>query len=162
MERSEEKIMALEIKIYNLLPVKVYIAIDFDVGIDKISFFPLKGKKPSSDKWIKMDKFVETFYKTGYYYGLPLPLYTEPDKKQMAFLLYLQNILPGKTKTYGEVAFEFFGNRNYARATGKLLNKNRWPLLFPCHRVVSKKDIGGFSAGVAIKEMLLEREKHLR
>ena len=46
-----------------------------------------------------------------------------------------------------------------ARAVGRSLATNPFPLLFPCHRVVSaNRKIGGFQAGSAVKKRLLQLE----
>ncbi len=37
--------------------------------------------------------------------------------------------------------------------------ENPIPIIIPCHRVVAKKGIGGYSAGIDIKTRLLELEK---
>jgi methylated-DNA-[protein]-cysteine S-methyltransferase len=42
---------------------------------------------------------------------------------------------------------------------GGALGRNRLPIIIPCHRVVSKEgDLGGFSAGVEMKVLLLKIE----
>ncbi len=67
----------------------------------------------------------------------------------------------GHVYTYSEVA-EKAGVANGARAVGNSMRKNRFPILIPCHRVVkSDGNIGGYSAGVKIKKLLLEHEKCL-
>ncbi|WP_456397545.1 methylated-DNA--[protein]-cysteine S-methyltransferase [Desulfurobacterium sp.] len=66
-------------------------------------------------------------------------------------------ILPGKTVTYGQIAKTL---RTSPRAIGQALKRNPFPLIIPCHRVTSSKNIGGFSAGIYIKEILLKFEKH--
>ena len=59
--------------------------------------------------------------------------------------------------TYSELA-EKIGSRAY-RAVGNALGKNPIPIVIPCHRVVAKKGIGGYSEGIDIKTRLLELEK---
>jgi methylated-DNA-[protein]-cysteine S-methyltransferase len=63
----------------------------------------------------------------------------------------------GRTITYSQLA-EKIGCRG-ARAVGNALGKNPIPIIIPCHRVVAKKGIGGYSAGIDIKTKLLELEK---
>ena len=63
----------------------------------------------------------------------------------------------GRTITYSELAGRI-GCRG-ARAVGRALASNPIPIIIPCHRVVAKQGIGGFSAGVNIKTRLLELEK---
>jgi methylated-DNA-[protein]-cysteine S-methyltransferase len=42
---------------------------------------------------------------------------------------------------------------------GQALARNLLPLIIPCHRVVSRSGIGGFSPDPAIKEELLAMER---
>lgn len=65
----------------------------------------------------------------------------------------------GRTVSYGELA-RLSGRPGAARAVGRVMASNRWPLLIPCHRVVgSKGELTGFTgSGVAMKQWLLERE----
>ncbi|WP_214043775.1 methylated-DNA--[protein]-cysteine S-methyltransferase [Methanomethylovorans sp.] len=68
----------------------------------------------------------------------------------------------GHTITYGELAM-LVGRRGASRAVGSALSKNPYPIIIPCHRVVSSKGIGGFCGGndpgnVSLKRKLLELE----
>lgn len=64
----------------------------------------------------------------------------------------------GQVRTYGWIARKI-GNPNMARAVGIALSRNPVPILIPCHRVVAAGDrLGGFSAGLKIKEELLAIE----
>jgi len=63
----------------------------------------------------------------------------------------------GEVRTYGWVAKQI-GNPNAARAVGNALNKNPYPIIVPCHRVVAKNGLGGFSKGLEAKKILLRRE----
>jgi len=48
------------------------------------------------------------------------------------------------------------------RAVGSALNKNPYPILIPCHRVVkSDGNIGGYARGKKLKKNLLLLEKHI-
>jgi len=65
----------------------------------------------------------------------------------------------GKTKTYGELA-RAIGNPGAVRAVGSACGQNPLPLFIPCHRVVAANGgIGGFSAGLPWKRLLLDREQ---
>ncbi len=61
----------------------------------------------------------------------------------------------GETITYSELA-RIIGTS--PRAAGRALSINPLPVVIPCHRVVAKHGIGGYSAGVGIKIRLLELE----
>ncbi|MDV2481765.1 methylated-DNA--[protein]-cysteine S-methyltransferase [Methanoculleus sp. Wushi-C6] len=65
----------------------------------------------------------------------------------------------GETVTYGEVA-RLIGTA--PRAVGSAMAKNPTPIVVPCHRVVAKTDLGGFSPDLAIKEALLAMERRRR
>ena len=69
-----------------------------------------------------------------------------------------QEISPGTTLTYGELA-RAAGCKS-ARAVGQALGKNPLPIIVPCHRVIGRNGrLTGFSAGLRVKEMLLEFER---
>lgn len=63
----------------------------------------------------------------------------------------------GETVTYGWLAGEI-GCGQGAQAVGQALGKNPVPLLIPCHRVVSKQGLGGFTGGTDKKVALLTVE----
>jgi methylated-DNA-[protein]-cysteine S-methyltransferase len=68
---------------------------------------------------------------------------------------------PGETSTYGEVA-RALGEPGAARAVGKALGENPWPIVVPCHRVLAASGgMGGFSApgGTSTKARLLTIER---
>ncbi|MCE5297341.1 MAG: MGMT family protein [Methanoregulaceae archaeon] len=67
----------------------------------------------------------------------------------------VQQIPYGETATYSEVA-ERAGT--HPRVVGQALSRNLLPLIIPCHRVVSRSGIGGFTPDPAIKEELLKME----
>ena len=66
----------------------------------------------------------------------------------------------GSTRSYGDLAREL---GSAARAVGQACGANVYPLVFPCHRVVSADGLGGFAhhAGgfhTGVKRWLLARE----
>ncbi|GBL41145.1 hypothetical protein LBMAG54_00690 [Nitrosopumilaceae archaeon] len=77
------------------------------------------------------------------------------DKKIYKKLL---EVPKGKITTYGELA-KAVGLKNGQRAVGKIMNKNPYPVIIPCHRVVkSDGKIGGYAYGEEIKSDMLTRE----
>jgi len=64
----------------------------------------------------------------------------------------------GDVVTYSDLAAQI-GSPRGARAVGGACRRNPFPLLIPCHRVVAKGGIGGFSLPHAIKKKLLLFEK---
>lgn len=64
----------------------------------------------------------------------------------------------GQTATYGELA-ERAGNARASRAVGMVMNRNRIPIVLPCHRIVgSSGQLVGYGGGLERKEMLLRLE----
>lgn len=66
----------------------------------------------------------------------------------------------GRTTTYGELA-RAAGSPDAARAVGRVMAANRWPVLIPCHRVLTADGgLGGYSGrgGAALKKVLLDIE----
>ncbi|MDF1524661.1 MAG: MGMT family protein [bacterium] len=64
----------------------------------------------------------------------------------------------GQMSTYGEIARDM-GCSGGGRAVGQAMAGNRFPLVVPCHRVISReRAIGGFSSGIDLKRYLLRLE----
>jgi len=74
-------------------------------------------------------------------------------------LEYLQGIPYGTTITYQHLA-KAAGNSKAARAAANIVAKNNALIVAPCHRVVGKNSLGGFSGcgGVEMKRRLLTLE----
>jgi len=68
----------------------------------------------------------------------------------------LKEVCPfGKTITYSRLA-EISGT--HPRFVGYCMRINRFPIIIPCHRVVSKGGLGGFGFGEDLKRRLLAFE----
>jgi methylated-DNA-[protein]-cysteine S-methyltransferase len=77
---------------------------------------------------------------------------------QRAVAETLRRVPYGETVTYGEVAIAA-GYPNAHRAAGTFCAANRFPLVLPCHRVVSAAGIGSYgSLGSDYKRRLLALE----
>lgn len=71
----------------------------------------------------------------------------------------LLRIPRGQTRSYGGIA-RATGNARAARAVGAACGANPIPVLVPCHRVITTdQKLGGFSAGLNWKRLLLWREE---
>jgi len=69
----------------------------------------------------------------------------------------LTEIPYGEVRTYGDVAVSV--DRPLAsRAVGNANHANPWPVVVPCHRVVSSTGLGGYGGGDEVKRFLLELE----
>jgi O-6-methylguanine DNA methyltransferase len=76
-------------------------------------------------------------------------------------------IPPGETRTYAWLAARA-GKAGAARAAAQAMRHNPWPLLIPCHRVVSATGLGGYAGTsdpadrrIRLKRWLLERERRI-
>jgi len=64
----------------------------------------------------------------------------------------------GWVSTYGRIA-RSLGISSGARAVGRALSRNPFPLIVPCHRAIrSNGELGGFQGGLRMKRALLELE----
>ena len=70
----------------------------------------------------------------------------------------LLQVPSGKITTYKELA-RSVGLQNGQRVIGQIMNKNPFPVIIPCHRVVkSTGEIGGYAFGISIKKNMLVKE----
>ena len=70
----------------------------------------------------------------------------------------LLEVPKGKITTYGEIA-KAIGLKNGQRVIGKIMNKNPYPVIVPCHRVIkSDGKIGGYAWGEKVKAKMLLNE----
>jgi len=70
----------------------------------------------------------------------------------------LLEVPKGKITTYGELA-KAVGLKNGQRTIGRIMNKNSYPIIIPCHRVVkSNGKVGGYATGENIKTKILSHE----
>jgi methylated-DNA-[protein]-cysteine S-methyltransferase len=69
----------------------------------------------------------------------------------------MRRIPYGKTQCYGELAAAI---GSAARAVGGACGRNPIPIVIPCHRVLAKAGLGGYSGrgGLATKQTLLSLE----
>jgi AraC family transcriptional regulator of adaptative response/methylated-DNA-[protein]-cysteine methyltransferase len=90
---------------------------------------------------------------------LDLPLDVAATSFQRQVWRALQQIPPGETRSYAQVAAAL-GRPKAVRAVARACASNRVALVVPCHRVVrTDGSLGGYRWGVARKRRLLEAEK---
>ena len=94
--------------------------------------------------------------------GPPLPLdwslFTPFRRKGLETI---QNVPIGSVASYGEIASRM-GCVKGARAVGNVCNKNPYPFVIPCHRIIhSSGKIGGFAYDLKLKQTLLDFESHI-
>lgn len=82
-----------------------------------------------------------------------------PDYPFSAIYREVRNIPYGETRTYLEVGSAVGVP---PRVVGLAMKRNPTPIVVPCHRVVSKDGIGGFTPDPDLKRLLLEMEERGR
>ena len=136
---------------------KLYIEAEEDF-LTKLSFFELSGKR------LETPVIKETYRQlTEYFEGnrktFDIPLKLEGTDFQKSVWHALMKIPYGKTVSYLEIA-ETIGNPKASRAVGMANNKNKIPIIIPCHRVIGTNgSLTGYAGGLEIKKKLLELEK---
>ncbi len=68
----------------------------------------------------------------------------------------IRNNKIGKFFSYSQLAEEF---KTHPRAIASIMRNNKLPIVVPCHKVLAKKGIGGYSQGIELKEILINFEK---
>ena len=116
--------------------------VDGSLMLSKIDYLPRDAKLSPPKNALAKEVALQCkayFKDPNWRFDLPVkPSGTEHQKKVWASI---QEIPVGKTKTYGEVAKKI---KSGARAVGTACGANPYPLIAPCHRVVSAQGIGGF------------------
>ncbi len=98
-------------------------------------------------------------YLSGKLKKINVPIKVDGTNFQNLVWKQLTNIEYGKTCTYKEVAIAI-GNVKACRAVGNANNRNKLPIIIPCHRVIgTNSKLVGYAGGLDIKEMLLNIEK---
>ncbi len=111
------------------------------------------------NRFIEYFKGNEDSYSDSSVSNLPINLdYFEMSEFQKQVLSSCSLVPYGTTITYENLG-TLIGNTSY-QAIGMALSKNPLPIIIPCHRIVGKKGIGGFTAneGISLKKRLLELE----
>lgn len=92
---------------------------------------------------------------------IDVPYQLVPKSEYQSKVLAALKAIPyGETLTYGALAKKI---DSHPRAIGQALKCNPLPLIYPCHRVVSQKGLGGFMGTNSgrlcdIKHLLLQLE----
>jgi len=111
--------------------------------------------------YIQPAEFIDPFKKQldEYFNGsrkiLDFPVRIEGSRFQKRVWEIVRRIPYGAVITYGEIAKVL---NTSPRAVGMALSKNLLPIYIPCHRVIAKDGLGGFSEGLAWKKFLLKVE----
>lgn len=124
-------------------------------GINFVESYKEKTEDDSFQKEIKKE-LMEYF--EGKRKVFEIPLEVEGTEFQKKVWTEMAKIPFGEKISYGELA-EKSGCPKGARAVGLACNKNKIPIIIPCHRVVGKNgNLTGFAGGLDIKAQLLKLE----
>ena len=153
-------------KMIERLQVKAFEGVYFNFNIieDRIiesKFFPEKIFEDYSSNFAEtVRKMVEKYFSGKNVNLSEIQTVQQTTNFTKRVFEILKTVEYGKRITYSEIAKKL-GNTRFARAVGGCMARNKTPLFIPCHRVVSNRGIGGFSAtgGVWLKQKLLELEK---
>ena len=102
-------------------------------------------------------EFKEYFTGKRKVFTFPIKL----DGREFSLKVYkaLMEIPYGETRSYKDIAIKI-GNENSQRAVGGANNKNKLPIVIPCHRVIGRNGkLVGYAEGLEIKQKLLELER---
>ncbi len=96
-------------------------------------------------------------YFAGALSDFDLPLRPAGTDFERRVWLAMQTIPYGETRSYGQLADAI---RSAPRAVGGACGKNPIPIVIPCHRVLAKAGLGGYSGsgGLNTKQALLTLE----
>jgi methylated-DNA-[protein]-cysteine S-methyltransferase len=116
--------------------------VDGSLMVSKIDYLPPKTplKRPENALAIKAAKQCERYFKNPTH-SFALPLKPVGTSHQQKVWRATETIAVGSTKTYGEIARSI---QSGARAVGTACGANPYPLITPCHRVISAQGLGGF------------------
>ena len=121
-------------------------------NLDKVS-------RPLNDLAKDAKEQMEAYFDDPHFL-FDLPIKTQGSVFQQRVWSTIESIPVGQTMTYGELATQI---KSGPRAVGSACAANYYPLIIPCHRVLSKAGIGGFMGEangpyLRIKQWLLRHE----
>ena len=128
--------------------------LDDEKSIAEASEIPEKSKSAQ-----KVKEELDRYFNDGLY---PLDLSVElvGSPFQIKVWQTLRKIKPGNTVSYGMLARQL---KSSARAIGGACRTNPIPIIIPCHRVVSRQGLGGYTGDdeqrIDYKRYLLLHEK---
>jgi O-6-methylguanine DNA methyltransferase len=146
-------------KVFETGPIGLLLIQGTNLTLEQISFVQEKDKGESSNELLKKTTEQLDEYFIGKRKVFDLPLKFEGTSFQKKVWKALREINYGKTLSYKEIAEKINHPKAY-RAVGSANNKNKLPIIIPCHRVIGTKgDLTGYAGGISRKKWLLDHEK---
>jgi methylated-DNA-[protein]-cysteine S-methyltransferase len=133
-----------------------------DDAVEEIEFLPAsEAPLPARDALAREVCRQLQAYAQDPRFRFSLPLASAGTLFQRRVWQCIAEIPPGETRSYGELSLRL---KTAPRAVGQACGANPFPLVIPCHRVVSAAGLGGFAhhAGgfhLRVKRWLLEHEQ---
>ncbi len=139
-------------------PLDCYVKLEYGAKLRSLRFFRSQEKLQEKKTQESTFELVRYFQRKVIDFKADIEL-SAFSKFEQKVLEETRKIKYGETITYSELA-KRIGSRA-VRAVGNALGKNPVPIIRPCHRVVAKNGIGGYSEGIDIKTRLLELENRV-
>ena len=154
---AAQKISGVNIKVFSSKKGIRYIFLNKNSTVKNVNTTRLRSDDPYM---FNVFTQLEEYFK-GERKKFNVPLDLKGTDFQRKVWSELNKIPYGKTVSYKKVA-EKIGNKKALRAVGKANSQNPVCIIIPCHRVINANgNLGGYSAGLLVKERLLELEGSL-
>ncbi len=133
-----------------------------EYGLQQIELFPIPSNVANRASTILQQLEQQlTVYFSNAQIQWEISLPTKGTAFQQKVWRYMQAIPVGETRSYGEVAKAL---NSSAQAVGNACRANHFPIVIPCHRIVSKLGLGGFAGqtsgdSINVKRWLLDHER---
>ena len=132
--------------------IRVLFTSDEVLGVDIVSRGA--GKQASSSVMAKTIRQQLNRYFLHPNKKFSLPIQPRGTSFQQRVWRALQLIPVGETLSYGELAKKL---NSSARAVGNACRANPLPVIVPCHRVVAKTGLGGYSGKTQGRQLAIKR-----
>lgn len=146
---------------YYKSPIGILKFTELDQKISSLTFVE-KELSSDSSSLIKKTKSQLSEYFSGKRKVFSLPLHIDGTSFQKECWNELSKVPYGELRTYKDIA-ENINNPKAYRAVGMANNKNKLPIIIPCHRIVAgNPQNGGYAFGKDKKAYLIELENENR
>ncbi len=126
---------------------------------DKVVSIKFEEKDRTNGKINTIVRMQILDYFSGSKKLLDFPVKVKGTEFQRKVWMALREIPYGEVLTYAELAAKLGTS---PRAIGQALMRNPLPIYFPCHRVVAKRSLGGFTPDLKWKHFLLKIEGYMK
>lgn len=148
-------------KCYYDSPIGLLLLKANDLSLLSVAFVQERIFDENINELLKKTVLQLNEYFCGERFIFDLPLEFKGTNFQSKVWKALMQIDYGKTASYKEIA-EIINHPKAYRAVGGANNKNKLPIIIPCHRVIgSKGELTGYAGGTWRKEWLLNHETRI-